>query len=334
LTPVLNEAEYIGATVKRMQQQRFDGTIEFLFMDGRSDDATREILKTFANDDPRIRVLDNPARHTAAGLNVGLREARGRYVARMDAHTFYPPAYLQIGVDRLRRGGATWVCGPQVPRGMGPWSERVALALSSRLGVGGSHRFGANPGQESELDTGVFTGVWARETLAAFGGWDEGWPINQDSELAARMLMAGHRVVSLPEMAADYVPRNSLRRLARQYRRYGFYRAKTAAAHPQSVRPSMVLAPGVVAAGAASILPWRLLARAGRAGLGAYMAAVVSTAYRLARGKPGETLRFIAIFLSLHLPWGAGFIAGTARHALRRPTPRPGLPSGPGGGTG
>ena len=91
LVPVLNEEACIRETVAAMQAQRFDGTIEFLFMDGRSEDGTRSILEQLAAADPRIRVIDNPARSTPSALNAGLRHARGDYVARMDAHAFYPP---------------------------------------------------------------------------------------------------------------------------------------------------------------------------------------------------------------------------------------------------
>src|SRR3954471_8678171 len=151
LTPVLNEEEHIRTTVASMQQQELDGEIEFIFVDGASTDRTRAILEELAAEDPRIRVLDNPDRTTAFGLNVGLEASRGRFVARMDGHTSYPPSYLADGVERLARGDVVWVAGPQLPRGEGVWSQRVAMALetglaslrSKRRGDGLSARGGA-----------------------------------------------------------------------------------------------------------------------------------------------------------------------------------------------
>src|SRR3954454_21210934 len=196
LIPVLNEERFIRETVAAMQGQRFEGSVEFLFMDGRSEDRTREILEELSRDDGRIRVLDNPGRSSTAGLNVGLRNARGDYIVRMDAHTFYPDDYIARGVERLRRGDVVWVAGPQVPFGTDSWSRRVALALGSWLGTGGSARWaaGMNGAGERELDTGVVAGLWRRETVERHGGWDEGWPINQGSELAARVLDSGERI--------------------------------------------------------------------------------------------------------------------------------------------
>ena len=174
-------------------------------------------------------------RNTPAGLNIGLANARGAYIARMDAHTLYPEDYLARGVARLRRGDADHVSGPQLAHGDGTWSRRVALALDTPLGRGGAQFRQASNG-EIEVDSG-FTGVWPRSMLEAHGGWDEDWPNDQDSELAARIRGGGGRIVCLPEMGAEYIPRDSLKALARQYWRYGVYRAKT------SGRPSGEHAP-------------------------------------------------------------------------------------------
>src|SRR3954454_7577533 len=163
LTPVLNEEAHIRETVASMVRQEFDGEVEFLFIDGHSDDRTKAILEELALEDPRIRVLDNPQRTTAYALNIGLEASRGRYVARMDGHTSYPRDYLALGVARIERGDVEWVAGPQIPRGEGVWSRRVQMALETGLASIGSKRWvdgGAEPAGEIELDTGVFTGVF------------------------------------------------------------------------------------------------------------------------------------------------------------------------------
>jgi len=164
LVPVLNEERHIRESVAAMLSQRYDGAIEFLFMDGRSEDRTKAILQEMSAAEPRIRVLDNPRQRTTFGLNIGLQNARGDYIVRMDAHTEYPPEYVAKGIERLQRGdGVEWVTGPQVPHGVGPWSRRVAIALRSWLGAGGSAKWEAT--EEKDIDTGVFTGVWRRATL-------------------------------------------------------------------------------------------------------------------------------------------------------------------------
>ena len=314
LIPVLNEEEHIRDTVAAMRAQRADGRLEFLFMDGRSEDSTKAILEEIGREDPRVRVLDNPERRTAHGLNVGLAAARGEYVVRMDAHGIYPRDYVKLGVERLERGDTEWVAGPAVPQGTGTWSRRVAIALESGLGAGGSSKW--TPGaEESELDTGVWAGVWRRETLERFGGWDVGWPVNQDSELAARFLDDGGRIVMVPGMAARYFTRDTLKGLAKQYARYGFYRAKTARRHPSSMRRSHVLAPGVALAPIVAVAGPRPLGAAARVGLLAYAALLATQAARTARTNGSSDAAALPIVWAvMHFSWGYGFLWHSLRH--------------------
>jgi succinoglycan biosynthesis protein ExoA len=311
LVPVLNEEACIRETVAAMQGQRFDGTIEFLLMDGRSEDATRSILEQLAAADPRIRVIDNPARSTPSALNAGLRHASGDYVARMDAHAYYPPTYVSAGVERLRRGDVEWVSGPAIPEGRGRWSRLVSLALSTWLGVGGSRKWGGS--EEIDVDTGVFAGVWRRSTLERHGGWDEGWPANQDSELASRVIADGGRIVCLPELGARYMPRDSLPGLARQYFRYGYYRSKTSRRHPHSMRRSHLLPPALVLALPAALAGPGLLRTVARLALAAYLACVAAVSLRTTRGNSSEAPGLAVVFATIHLSWGLGFLCGCAR---------------------
>jgi glycosyltransferase involved in cell wall biosynthesis len=310
LVPVLNEERHIRESVAAMLSQRFEGEIEFLFMDGRSDDRTKAILEEMSAADRRIRVLDNPQRRTTFGLNIGLENARGDYIVRMDAHTEYPPEYVAKGIERLQRGdGVEWVTGPQIPQGIGPWSRRVAIALTSWLGAGGSAKWEAQ--EEKDIDTGVFTGVWKRSTLDEYGGWDDGWPVNQDSELAARFFERGARIVCMPELGALYVPRDSLKKLAKQYWRYGFYRAKTSRYHPASMRRSAVFPPALVLAVPAALIAPRPIRLAARAALAAWVVAVLATSARAARShSTADAVGLPAVFAMMHFAWGLGFLRG------------------------
>ena len=324
LVPVLNEGRFIRETAQAMLAQRFDGEIEVLFVDGASDDETRAILMELAAAEPRIRVLDNPGRKTPLGLNIALAAARGEYVARMDAHAWYPPDYLAVGVARLRRGDVDWVAGPAVPRAGEGWSRRVAIALASPLGHAGSRKWHGQEdrlvdAEEFDLDTGVFAGVWRRELLERYGGWDPEWHANQDAELAARFLADGRRIVCVPSMAAEYAPRARLWDLGRQHFRFGWYRAKTARRHPDSLRPQHLVPIGLALTPPLAWLAPRPLARLAWAGLGAYAAGLVGLAVRaFDRGDAdaGDATNLPVVFAVLHFGWGAGFVANCAREGI------------------
>ena len=307
LIPVRNEAAQLRDVVAAMQAQEFDGSYELLFVDGGSEDGSRAILDEVAAADPRVRVLDNPARRTPHALNLALRAARGRVIARMDAHARYPPDYLALGVERLRRGDVDLVTGPALAEGEGRWSRRVALALSTRLGTGGAD-FRHSADEEFEVDSG-FAGLWRRETLERLGGWDEGWVNDQDFELAARIRKGGGRIVCVPAMAAGYFPRDSLRALAEQYHRYGFYRVKTSLRHPESLRRSHMVPPALVLTALAAAAAPRPLRRVARGGVAAYGAAVLAAS---ARSPLADAAALPLVFATMHLSWGVGFLRGCA----------------------
>ena len=317
LVPVLNEANIIEESAKAMLAQRFDGDIEYLFLDGGSADETRQILERLAEKEPRIRVLDNPARIQSPALNLGLGASRGEFVARMDAHSYYPPGYIARGVERLRTGDVAWVGGPQLPLGVDKWSRRIALAMRSRLGIGGAV-FRRALDEEIETDT-AFTGVWRKETLEELGGWDEEAITNEDGELAARIRAQGGRIVCIPEMAAECVTRGSLPALARQYYRYGRGRVRTLRLHPETMRASHVLPPAMMLAAVGSVIGPRRTTGVFRAGAAVYFAALALESIRISLRDGEPDARYMPLVLvTMHGSWGAGFFAGCIAHGPPR----------------
>jgi glycosyltransferase involved in cell wall biosynthesis len=319
LVPVLNEERDIVASVEAMLAQQFPGRLEFLLVDGGSTDRTPELLTQMADIDQRIRLLQNPQAQTASGLNVALGHARGRWVARMDAHTAYPADYLARGVERLQRGDTRWVSGPQVPVGQNSVSRAVALALRTRLGRGASRKWGSldAPAQdEYDLDAGVFGGVWDRQTVLDYGGWDERFPRNQDSEMAGRFLAHGERLVCVPAMGARYVPRGTLRSLWRQYVDYGEYRFKTAVLHPNTLRRSHLLPPGLVITFALAAASPRPIRRLARAGLGLYASVLLGSGVATAKDadQPGDAVVVPAVLAVMHLGHGLGAVRAARRY--------------------
>ncbi|MBV9803173.1 MAG: glycosyltransferase [Solirubrobacterales bacterium] len=320
LVPVLNEERHIRSSVSAMLAQNFRGRLEVLLVDGGSTDGTRAILEDLARADPRVRVLDNPRGRTPSGLNVALRHARGRWVARMDAHTAYPPDYIARGVERLERGGTRWVSGPVVPVGRSRVSRAVALALRSALGRGGSRKWHATnrPGEEYELDSGVFAGVWARETVLEYGGWDEEWARNQDAEMAGRFLGRGERLICLPQMGAEYTPRDALRPLWRQYGGYGEYRVKTALRHPHTMRRSHLLPPLLVMTAGVALAAPAPLRRAARTALAVYAGTLFGAGARAAAHAEhrADAVMVPVVLAVIHFGNGVGVIRGVLRNGF------------------
>ena len=64
---------------------------------------------------PVIRIIDNPFHVASRGLNIGILEARGAYIARADAGATYAPGYLRRCVELLEQKEAANAGGIEVP---------------------------------------------------------------------------------------------------------------------------------------------------------------------------------------------------------------------------
>jgi hypothetical protein len=136
--------------------------------------------------------------------------------------------------------------------------------------------------------------------------------------MASRFLQKGARLVCLPEMVGYYVPRDSLPALARQYYRYGFFRARTFRCHPQSMRRSHLIPPTLALALVGAVIAPRTLRRASRLGLTSYALAVGATAVRTAARAPqhSDGALLLAVLPAMQLGWGFGTLAGASRFGL------------------
>lgn len=67
---------------------------EIIAINNASSDNSADILAKLAQADPRIRIINEPTKGVANALNVGLRAAKGKYIARMDADDISLPGRL------------------------------------------------------------------------------------------------------------------------------------------------------------------------------------------------------------------------------------------------
>jgi succinoglycan biosynthesis protein ExoA len=81
-----------------------------------------------------------------------------------------------------------------------------------------------------------------RKIFDEVGLYNESNIVNEDCEFNYRLRAAGHKIFLSPAIEVTYYVRSSLKGLARQYVRYGFYRRWTEVQHPGSV-PWRVYAP-------------------------------------------------------------------------------------------
>jgi glycosyltransferase involved in cell wall biosynthesis len=305
VAPCRNESARVASFVRSLAAQELGGyTWEAIVADGASDDGTREELVRGTAGMP-VRVIDNPMRIVSTGLNQAIREARGRFIVRMDMHTEYAPDYVAKCVEVLQRTGARNAGGPARTKPAGGLGAAIAAAYHSPFSCGGA-RF-HDPTYEGWVDT-VTYGCWEKSYLEALGLFDEDLVRNQDDELNLRIVRSGGRIWQAPEIRSWYVPRSSLGALFRQYFQYGFWKVAVIRKHllPASWRhlvPGAFVGMNVLTA-AVEWRAWLLL-------WGMYLTVAVAASVRAARGAGWRLLPWLPlVFATFHTAYGLGFLAG------------------------
>jgi len=316
--PVRDEAQHLRRAVSAVLAQDYPGTLEVVIAVAPSADPTEDVARALAAD-PRVRVVDNPAASTSAGLNAAIAASTGEVVARVDGHAELPSGYLRRAVTVLRETGADNVGGVQEAVGRTPFERAVAAAMTSRFGTGDA-RFHYG-GEAGPADT-VYLGVFRRQALERVGGFEQSLVRNQDYELNWRIRQSGGTVWFDPTLRTRYQPRSSLGALARQYGEYGRWKRAMLRRHPQSLRWRQLAPPfallGLLAGlfVAFTVSPWGYVVPA------VYLAAVLVASLLGSRraGFPGGLLLPV-VFATMHLAWGAGFLLAVRGAPLPEPDP-------------
>jgi glycosyltransferase involved in cell wall biosynthesis len=313
--PCLNEERFIEACIASVRAQDYPADrIEILVADGGSTDRTREILARLSAEDPRIRMIDNPERIQAPAMNRMIRAARGDVIVRMDVHCEYATDYVRKCVEVLERTGADNVGGAQRARAKTAFQRALCAALTSPLGVGGAKYRGDDA--EGFVDT-VFLGAFRRSVFEAAGLYDPRAVTNEDAELNQRIQSRGGKVYLSREIVVHYYPRDSYKKLAEQYFKYGRGRARTLIKLGRflSIRPAV---PFLLVCGGAALLVTSPVQPFTVPAFGAYAGLTFVEAVRVGRKAGLAAIPVVwGIFPVLHVSHGLGFAAGLAKYLLR-----------------
>ena len=112
IVPVFNEERYIEQTLHSLLAQDYPKErYEILVVNGRSTDRTTTIVKAIMREHSTVRLLDNPRQIVLAGLNVGIPNALGEVIIRVDGHSRMAADFLRQSVEHLLAGDAECVWG-------------------------------------------------------------------------------------------------------------------------------------------------------------------------------------------------------------------------------
>lgn len=196
LMAAFNAERTLVEAVDSILKQTF-ADFEFIVVDDGSTDATGAILDTYQ--DARLRIIRQATNQgLVAALNSGLEQARGHYVARMDADDISLPERLRRQVEWLDRHPEVAVLATNAIRldGAGCPIEVMSTPFRSPEVVGRRLAAGLCPLIHSSV-------MARRQILQSLGGYRAQFRHAEDFDLWLRVLQSS-QVYVLPEVLHLY----------------------------------------------------------------------------------------------------------------------------------
>ena len=202
IIPVYNGADFVSVALDSALAQTYRN-LEVIAVDDGSTDDTWEILNRYRAKDSRVRVLSQQNRGVARARNYAIAEARGKFIAPLDADDMWEPTKIERQVERMLEAGprtglvySWWV-----------WVDREGIVLDRS-----PHWTIAGEAFELLLQMN-FTGnasvpLFRKDCIEEAGGYNEGLAAQQaggceDWELALRVAER-HKVAVVPEILVGY----------------------------------------------------------------------------------------------------------------------------------
>ena len=316
ICPIYNEEKYIRDCIESVLAQDYPKeALEVFFVDGRSTDGTRDVIKSYQEKYPFVRLIDNPERTAPYAMNKGIAEAQGNIIIRIDGHVTYPSNYFSTLTQKLRDYNADNVgclCNT-LPANGSATAIAIAETLSSPFGVGNA-MFRIGTTQDMEVDTVPF-GCFKRDVFDRIGLYDTDLVRNQDDELNARIRKNGGKIMLLSNLSVNYYARDSFKKLYRMYYQYGLYKPLvnkkigSPATMRQLVPPFFVigLLGGFILAFASLILRYMYVSITA---LYLLVGLILGCRYAVKYHKPRLVILMPMSFFITHWAYGVGYLHG------------------------
>jgi glycosyltransferase involved in cell wall biosynthesis len=184
--PTMNEEASIGRVIDEVRQALRNRLLEILVVDTDSRDRTREIAASKG-----ARVIAEPRRGYGRAYKTGFSEARGTFIATLDADLTYPAERLRDFLDALESGRADFVSGDR-------------MSHLDRGAMSGMHRVGnaiLNAAFRALFRVRIRdsqSGMWAfrREILPRLRLAHDGMAFSE--ELKVEVILSGFRFLEVP----------------------------------------------------------------------------------------------------------------------------------------
>lgn len=194
---VYNCEDYLQEAVDSILTQTFRD-FEFIIIDDGSTDGSRRIIEAYEKKDSRIVAIYQQNIGLTKSLNVGLNQAKGEYIARMDGDDIAMPYRLERQYHALKYSPELVLIGAE-----------VELISSEGLQLG----IRRHPHRHEDIRSQLLLGnggamthpvvMFRRSTVLEVGCYDEEFNTTQDLDLFLRLTERG-KAANLPEVLLSW----------------------------------------------------------------------------------------------------------------------------------
>jgi len=304
ILPILNEERDLSDCISAILQQKYDGKLEVILALGPSTDNTNQIANSLAQADSRIKLVNNPTGKTAAALNLAIAAASSEIICRIDGHAEISDTYIKTAVEVMMQTGAVNVGGLMNASADRGFQSVVATAMRSRIGVGAA-KFHTG-GVAGAADT-VYLGTFKKSAILQAGGFDEKYIRAQDWELNHRLRLNGGVIWFDPRLVVTYRPRDTFRKLAKQYFEYGRWRRAVSREHKGTVNYRYLAPPIALVINLLSLILGLTINSIFFLPVIIYLVAIILSSLFIGKTLY-QKLTLPLVLITMHMSWGFGFI--------------------------
>jgi len=187
---VFNEKKYLEKAIKSIINQSFSN-FEFIIIDDGSADGSAEMLDDWAKEDKRIKIIHQKNIGLTKSLNKGIKIARGKYIARMDADDISMPTRLEKEINYLKKNPKTVLVSSFVKiidekgHEIGELTPAVTYDKIKKMSI-----FSCQIYHSSSM--------FGKKIFEKIGGYNEKYIYAQDIELWFKFMKA-YQVANIPE---------------------------------------------------------------------------------------------------------------------------------------
>ena len=126
IIPVFNTEKYISKCLSSLVNQTLDD-IEIICVNDGSTDNSLEIIEKIANNDARIKIINQEHKKQGAARNAGLRIAEGEYIGFVDSDDWIDLNYYEMLYNTAKKYDADIALATNVRIGNGKTKKRLEI---------------------------------------------------------------------------------------------------------------------------------------------------------------------------------------------------------------